>query len=143
MDVLRFWLPWLGNIIIKRPRTLRKYKVRGAIHFAVTDHYFKFRGWISFEKCLFNKEWKVNFRRIPLKSWKKTEFQPIYLKMSTNLRISFWIWSKNYHQIKYLERKCSPIHLQSIFLISAKENFKKIKFKLKCALRMFARKSYL
>jgi hypothetical protein len=37
MDVLRFWLPWLGNIMIRMPRTLWKYKVRGAIHFAVTD----------------------------------------------------------------------------------------------------------
>jgi hypothetical protein len=65
----------------------------------------------------------------------------IFEEQVQNLRILFWIWSKNDHEIKYLEQKSSPVHFQSILMKSEKENLQKIKFKQKCAFRIFVGKS--
>ena len=59
---------------------------------------------------------------------KKIEFRPIYLKNKYKFADSFLNLIENDHEIKYLERKSSPIHFQSILLKSVKENIKKIKY---------------
>ena len=76
-------------------------------------------------------------------NYKKIEFRPIYLKNKYKFADSFLNLIENDHEIKYLERKSSPIHFQSILMKSAKENLQKIKFKQKCTFRIFVGKSYL
>ena len=74
-------------------------------------------------------------------NYKKIEFRPIYLKNKYKFADSFLNLIENDHEIKYLERKSSPIHFQSILMKSEKENLQKIKIKQKCAFRIFVGKS--
>ena len=95
-----------------------EYKVRVASHFAVTALYYS---WIVIYIM-------KNGGRYPSNkfNYKKNGISADILEEQVqNLRILFWIWSKNDHEIKYLERKSSPIHFQSILMKSEKENLQK------------------
>ena len=67
---------------------------------------------------------KPNKLLIILPEFKEREYWhkfDTFWRTSIKLCILFWIGSKNDHEIKFLERKSSPIHFQSILLKSEKE----------------------